>query len=221
MATYTVLQNQSISDCILNSCGDITAWSDFLNSNFLADWVPNLFSGQILQVPDNTNTNVGNISALTDYPANNFSFSDIYNQIDDLFASLVGLTPIPSANVLPVLNDQTFYTVRQGEGIGDVTMNSSGDFQNLDLVTQYAFFDTWTPDLFSGQQIPIPSTINLDSNNYRALNTYPANNFSTPDIYEQIAELFAFLGGGDLWILRTGEWIDFPSFWIDHDVWID
>lgn len=223
---YQCKQGETFTDFVLNSCGDIAAWSDCLNENFQNSWTPPIFSGQNLSIPLNTNTNQGNILSLAEYPANNYSVPDIYDQIDALFASMEGLTPIPSINILPTLNDQTFYSVRQGEGIGDVTMNSSGDFQNLDLITQYAFFDTWTPILYNGQQIPIPSTINLNSNNYRALNTYPANNFSVPDIYNQIDALFASMDLTDRWILRFGYWLDSnnivgDSLWEDTDHWID
>lgn len=225
MATYLVRQGEGISDCVLNSLGDISAWGAFLDSNFFDNWTPSLFNGQSLQIPDSSNNNVGNIEALAEYPANNFSVPDIYNQIDALFASLVGLTPIPSENVLPVLNDQTFYIVRVNESIGDVVMNSSGSIENWDLIVQNAFFSEWVPSLFAGQQIPIPSTINLNSNNYRALNTYPANNFSVPDIYNQIDALFASMDLTDRWILRFGYWLDSnnlgDSLWEDNKVWLD
>ena len=219
MATVEILQGMGISDAILNSTGDISNWSAFLDSNFFDDWTPSLFNGQVLQVPDSANVNVGNIASLAEYPANNFSVPDIYSQIDALFASLVGLTPIPSVNVLPVLNDQTFYTVRVNETIGDVVMNSSGSIENWDLIVQNAFFSEWVPSLFAGQQIPIPSTINLNSNVYRSLNAYPANNFSVPDIYNQIDALFALLDN-DPWILATSFWRDI-GIWQDEKFWID
>lgn len=85
MAVYTVRQGEGISDVVLNSTGSISLWSDFLDSNFLPTWTPDLYAGEILQVPDSTTANLNNIRALNTYPANNFSVPDIKQQINAIF----------------------------------------------------------------------------------------------------------------------------------------
>lgn len=217
MATYTVLQNQSISDCVLNSCGDITAWSDFLNANFFDAWVPTLFSGQILQIPDNTNTNVGNIAELEIYPANNFSVPNIGEQINAIFALMENLVPIPSEGVLPAIDTNVYYITRVHETIGDAVLNGSGSIENWDTITQGNFYDSWTPILYAGEKVAIPSTVNMNLNNFRALNEYPANNFSVPDIYSQINAIFERMNG-DPWILSRGRWRG-EGIWTANGIW--
>lgn len=90
MATYTVRQGEDISDVCLNMAGDISSWSDVLNANFFNAWSPQLFSGQILQIPASTTTNLNNIRALNQYPANNFTVPDIVSQINTIFDMMNG-----------------------------------------------------------------------------------------------------------------------------------
>ena len=90
--TYTVRQGESFWDFTLNACGDITALSDCLNQNFQNSWTPNVFSGQILQIPASTTTNLNNIRALNQYPANNFTVPDINTQINNIFAIMNGIS---------------------------------------------------------------------------------------------------------------------------------
>lgn len=221
MASYQVRQGEDFSDFVLNSCGDIAAWSDCLNENFLDSWTPQLFSGQILQIPDNTNTNVGNIAELAIYPANNFSVPNIAEQINAIFALMENAMPIPSSNILPTIDTNTYYYVRPTETIGDAILNGTGDIENWDTITQGNFWDTWTPILYAGQSVAIPSTVNMNLNNFRALNEYPANNHSVPDIYNQINAIFELMNGrGDDWILATSFWRDL-GFWRDFARWID
>lgn len=217
MATYRVRQGEGFSDFVLNSCGDITAWSDCLNANFLASWTPQLFDGQILQIPDNTNTNVDNIAELAIYPANNFSVANISEQINAIFELMQGLTPIPSDGVLPTIDTNVYYFVREHEYIGDVVMNATGDIQNWSAVLDGNFFNEWVPPLYAGQKIAIPSTVNMNLNNFRALNQYPANNFSVPDIFEQINAIFELMNG-DPWILATGRWRG-HGIWTAKGIW--
>lgn len=221
MATYSVKQGESFSDFVLNSCGNITAWEDCLNVNFLSTWTPILYNGQVLQIPASTNTNLGNIVELAQYPANNFSVPDIFDQITALFLFLETAPPvnIPIGS-LPTLDMNIYYQVRPTETVGDTILNGSGDIENWDVISSSNFWDTWTPDLFAGEKVIIPSTANMNLNNFRALNTYPANNNSVPDVYEQINIIFAILSG-DLWVVRTGFWDDITGFWIDSDFWID
>lgn len=221
MTNYTCKQGETFVDFVLNSCGDIAAWSDCLNANFENSWTPNIYSGLILQIPDNTFTNIGNITDLALYPANNFSVPDIFQQIDAIFALLQTAIPIPTENTtLPTIDTNTYFIVTPFSTIGDVVMNSTGDIQNWGSLLDANQFSTWTPDLFAGQKIAIPTTANLNLNNFRALNTYPANNFSVPDIIEQINAIFEQLSPDNDWILFTDFWRDI-GFWRDNAVWQD
>lgn len=89
---YTVRQGESFWDFVLNSCGDITALSDCLNQNFENSWTPIVYSGQILQIPANTTTNLNNIRALNTYPANNFTVPNIVSQINAIFDLMNGIS---------------------------------------------------------------------------------------------------------------------------------
>lgn len=223
MAQYSVLAGQTITDAVLNSCGDISAWSDILVSNDMDSWTPSLYSGQILDIPTDTTTNLDNINALKSYPANNFSTPDIYEQIDTVFGILAGAMSGIEPVIEPVIIDtNTYYEIRQGETIVDAIQNSSGNIINWDVITQENGFD-WTPDLYSGELIKIPALTSMSLNNFRALNTYPSNNFSVPDVYEQIFVIFELLSNPlEDWILANpvGYWND-NNYWRDGNVWID
>lgn len=217
---YTVRQGESISDATLNQFGDIAAWENLLTANFFDSWTPNLYSGQVLLIPDNAPNNPGNIVDLALYPANNFSVPDITEQINAIFALMENLTPIPSENILPVLDTNVYYIVRVTETVGDSILNGSGDISNWDIISQGNFWDSWTPPLYAGEKVAIPSTVNMNLNNFRALNQYPANNHSVPDIYNQIYAIFGLMNGNrGLWILRTGFW-DGSGVWTKDGIWI-
>lgn len=222
MSIYTVRAGESVGDFVLNSCGDISAWSDCLDSNLFDTWVPSLYSGQVLQIPATTNTNIDNIANLKIYPANNFSVPNIAEQIDAIFELLSKVIPGPPITVsLPTASTIVdIYVMRVGEDISDCILNSTGDISNWSDILDENGFNEWSPILYPGQEIIIPSSVNMNLNNFRALTTYPANNNSVPDIYEQINAIFEVLSN-NLWILREGFWIDSPSEWIDSDFWID
>jgi hypothetical protein len=224
MATITLLQGQNITDAILNSLGDIGAWSDFLDANSFSEWNPSLYSGQILQVPIDANANTDIINALALYPAVNFSVPDIDAQIATLFAELENapLVPLPTDSIPTVQNVNTSYTYRQNEEFFDGVLNSTGDMANWGTLLQVNSFDTWTPSVYAGFQIQVPTGLS-NLNNYRALTTYPANNFSTPDIYSQIDELFNLLANPLPWILYEpdGFWNDENHYFVDSAFWLD
>lgn len=110
------------------------------------------------------------------------------------------------------------YTVRFSETISDVVLNSTGNLANWDFILTANGFTTWTPDLTAGQVLQIPDTAVIDQNSLRALTTYPANNHSVPDIYDQIGGLTDIINSD--WILRTGFWND-SEHWHDTKFWID
>lgn len=110
------------------------------------------------------------------------------------------------------------YTVRVGETITDVVLNSTGSIANWDLILQANNFTDWVPDLEAGQVIIIPDTVTKDLNALRTLQQYPANNRSVADVYtfiEVIADIIT-----NNWILATGQWND-SAVWIDTKNWID
>lgn len=110
------------------------------------------------------------------------------------------------------------YIVKPGETIGDVVLNSTGSFNNWDVVLSANNFDTWTPNLFAGQQVLIPDTVVVDQNTLRQLKNYPACNISVNDVFEQIDNIIAQLG--DNWILQTAFWND-SALWLDDHFWND
>lgn len=223
MAQYQIRAGEDFSDFILNSCGLITStnWSDCLNSNFLSDWTPSLYNGQLLQIPVSTDTNVGNIAELAQYPANNYSVPDIFDQINAIFLLLESAVQVDiPIGSLPTIDTNNYYIVRPTETIGDAILNGSGSIENWSDIINANFGNDWTPTLYAGQKIAIPSTATLNLNNFRALNTYPANNNSVPDIYEQINAIFDLLNNSDPWILATSFWRD-QGIWVDSARWID
>ena len=76
----------------------------------------------------------------------------------------------------------SYYTVKVGEDISDVILNSTGSLLNWDAILQANNFTDWTPILSIGQQIFIPdgvnTTLQLQSNVQRILAKYPACNNS-------------------------------------------
>jgi len=225
VATYTVRQGEYISDATLNIFGDISAWPDLLDANGFSDWNPTIYSGQILQIPTSTNINLGNITALVTYPANNTSVPNVYDQITAIFALLETATPVNPPTLIPQVQDtNTYFTNLTLSTIGDAILNSSGDISNWSAILDANNWDDWTPSLYAGQQIAIPSTVSPSLNNFRALNTYPANNYVTPDIYNQINAIFDLLDNPVLdWILYNpdGQWNDSAHYWRDGAIWLD
>lgn len=217
MATYDVRQGESVGDFVLNSCGTISAWESCITENLFSSWTPNLYSGQVLLIPDNAPNNPGNIADLASYPANNFSVPDIAEQINAIFALMENLVPIPSEGILPTIDTNVYYITRVHETVGDAVLNGSGSIENWSLILDANQFDTWTPVFYVGEKVAIPSTVNMNLNNFRALNEYPANNFSIPDINEQINAIFELMNG-DPWLLATGRWRG-EGIWTANGIW--
>jgi len=115
------------------------------------------------------------------------------------------------------------YTVKQGETLWDVVLNSTGTLgsatvNNLDLILSANNLADWTPQLFAGQQITIPDTVIMDLNALRQLQLYPAVNNLSTGIQNQIIGIFDQLNS--LWILTTTYWNDLAT-WIDTQFWTD
>jgi hypothetical protein len=208
---YTIKNGETIGDAVLNSTGDIGNWDSILSANFFDSWTPTLTAGQVLQVAGTPNNQT--LSDLTAYPANNNPLPGLFDQFYAIFTLLESATPIPSPNTLPVIDTNEYYIVRPLETIGDAVLNGSGNIANWSNILDANFFNTWTPLLVPNQKIAIPANVIMSLNDYRNLNTYPANNFSVPDIYDQIYAIFEEMGANN-WILIT-------NFWRDEGVWID
>ena len=81
---YIVKINESISDVVLNSTGDLSNWDAILTANNFVDWCPTLTAGQSLTIPDSfVNTNPNNTRQLQTYPACNNSIPDVYDVINN------------------------------------------------------------------------------------------------------------------------------------------
>lgn len=110
------------------------------------------------------------------------------------------------------------YIVKVGETIGDVVMNATGSFNNLNTILAANGFASWTPALQAGQSVLIPDTVTIDQNTKRQLASYPACNISVNDVFAQIDTIITQLA--DNWILATGFWND-DALWIDTKTWVD
>lgn len=67
----------------------------------------------------------------------------------------------------------TSYTVKQGETILDVVVNSTGSPLNLQTILDANNIDTWTPQLTAGQVLVIPDNVEIQQNNLLELKRHP------------------------------------------------
>lgn len=117
------------------------------------------------------------------------------------------------------------YTVRVGETMRDVVLNSTGSLanntdtlENWDLICQANGFTDWTPLLTAGQVLIIPDTVTVDNNTLAQAQVYPFNNSTISGYLAVLQTVWDLLT--DRWILRTGFWDD-TGIWIDTENWID
>lgn len=87
---YKARYGETIGDVILNSTGNIDNWEDVLDENNFNEWTPQLTAGQLIAIPPTVQKDLNVFRALTTYPANNNSESDVYGQIDAIFDILNG-----------------------------------------------------------------------------------------------------------------------------------
>lgn len=219
MATYSVRAGECISDAVENIFGDITNWSSLLDANLFTSWTPTLYAGQILNIPIGGTTNPANIQALSQYPSNNYSVPDINLQIAAIFEQMEGGMSAFVPNFQPIVADtNVYYVVASGQQVSDVISNATGDIGNWSSILDANNFSDWTQPLIAGQKIAIPSSATMNLNNFRALSTYPANNYSVPDINEQINAIFDIMNHPNTWILETGRW-NGVSIWTVDGLW--
>jgi phage tail protein X len=109
------------------------------------------------------------------------------------------------------------YTVKPGETITDVVINSTGNIDNWDAILTANNFADWTPQLAAGQIIQIPDAlVSVDQNVLRGVQQYPICNASVPDVYDQIDDIVNTLE--DNWILSTGYW-NVNALWLLNGTW--
>lgn len=225
MATIEALQGNCFADMVLNGTGNIENWSAMLEANNLSSWTPDLYSGQVLQIPANANINIDNVTALKTYPTNNGTVPDIFEQIDSIFGILAGAMSgfVPDFTE-PIVDTNVYYTVPYGVCFVDLILNSTGDITNWEDVLNANEFGDRNPILYSGERVLIPASVVMNLNNYRALNIYPSNNNSVPDVYNQINAIFDLINNPiSDWILYNpdGVWSDEAHYWRDGAKWLD
>jgi len=81
---YLVRYGETIGDVVMNATGNIANWDLITEANGF-DWVPPLYAGQIVFIPDNIVPDLNVSRQLNIYPANNKTVYDIYSQIDAVF----------------------------------------------------------------------------------------------------------------------------------------
>jgi phage tail protein X len=86
--SYTVKAGETIGDVVLNATGSLNNWDAVLTANGFSEWVPALFAGQSILIPDTVTIDQNTKRQLISYPASNISFNDVYSQINDLIAQL-------------------------------------------------------------------------------------------------------------------------------------
>jgi hypothetical protein len=80
------------------------------------------------------------------------------------------------------------YTVKYGETIADVVLNSTGSLEKWTEVLDLNNFTTWTPVLFAGQILNVPEPFEVHI--YNELSFYPAcNNTEITDLELKISTL--------------------------------
>jgi hypothetical protein len=232
---YKVKTGETIGDICLNGCGSITAWNDILELNSFDDWTPDLMPGQELEIPSIVDSNIQ--TTLLTYPVNNNTgIPNVETLLTEFINSLI-INPdsgfpyklpfkfesqatteeyVASGITTEFIN---YYTIKTGETIGDVCINSTGTIDNWDLILEANSFDDWTPDFLPGQKLIIPSTVQIQNNVLLASTNYPVNN--NPDVvnFDSLVDDF-IVNFGKAWILDTGKWDD-TAYWIDTKNWID
>lgn len=183
---YTVKNNESIIDVALNTTGSLTAWETISTLNGFSEWVPCLYNGQVIEVPEIINNSTQ--AQLDLYPINNYTsgidLSSLIAEIENTLDSVV-------VEVFPEITQsdkQLLYVVKDGETISDVVMNTTGTIDNWETILTVNGFGEWVPQLTAGQQILI-SYLDLQQNNIFEFTKYPLCNNAPSDLNSQISEL--------------------------------
>lgn len=81
------------------------------------------------------------------------------------------------------------YQVKQGDTITDAVLNSTGLIGNWSAVLDENNYDSWTPDLISGEVVNIPQDAPIDFQAVQDLLSYPACNSSSETLYGLIEQI--------------------------------
>jgi hypothetical protein len=90
--TYTVRTGETIGDVCLNATGTLSNWESILNANNFLDWVPDLYPGQKIIIPDGAEIQNNVLVVTAQYPANNDmgipNFDDLANEFISTFGEI-------------------------------------------------------------------------------------------------------------------------------------
>lgn len=184
--TYIVKQGESIKDVALNATGSISSWNSILQLNEYTSWNPILTAGDEVIVPEVVDSIV--YSALSIYPSCNAGWTSINDSELAILKTLLNQGTPPSVELPPdTVPLKNYYTVKQGETIRDIALNTTGSIDNWKYILIENGYTSWNPTLVAGQQLLIPSDVEIQKNVLRELNIYPACN--APNISDLDAKI--------------------------------
>ncbi len=85
------------------------------------------------------------------------------------------------------------YTVKLGETITDVLLNTTGTINNISAILEANELTTWTPELTPGQILIIPDGLEIQDNVLQQMKTYPSTNSFIGNIKTKIITDFNIL----------------------------
>ena len=143
---YIVRNGETFSDVCLNATGDINQWEVILKANNFTDWVPDLYPGQSIYIPDSAITKASLKTILTKYPANNNA------DIGDLEIQIMTFI-----NLMTVVKYQDFFLPSQAElqaMYSELWLHGVGGFNNNTYWTssEQNFSSSWYQNFGSGIQ---------------------------------------------------------------------
>jgi hypothetical protein len=217
MRLYKVKEGESITDIALNACGSIVATNDILTFNSLTDWSYSFNSGQEIEVPEIIEPAF--YKDLQNYPASNKSDEPtISTQLLSIVSTLESILVLNTFSNTEKITTKQQYTVKEGETINDVVLNSTGSISNLDSFLIENDFNDWNPIILAGEKLKI-GFVETQTNVLNSLKYYPAcNSNEINNLSTQIHDLINNFA--NVWILHTGYWID-SGLWVDSANWKD
>lgn len=204
---YTTKYDEGIVDVTLGQSGDISEWNNIISENDLLTWTPEFQTGQLIQIPNKVKPGV-KISNYT------YNIEGLLTVLENTLGG-VTVTEFTVADSPTVID---YYSMKEGETITDMLLNTTGDLVNWDIITNTNEFGTWTPELQTNQKVLNANEI-TQNNNISLFKRYPlCNNLNIGDLNDKIDDLINNFA--NVWILRTGYWDD-SGLWVDTANWID
>jgi hypothetical protein len=202
MNIYQVKSGETISDVVMNGSGDISEWFNIIDANDFNDWTPILFADQIINIPNIKNSQI--VKELQLEPCYNITLN-VTSQINSLISIFDSIVDIPVNNFsIPIQDLAQFYKVRNGETIGDICNNATGDISNWQQILNDNLFTDWSPELTENQTIKITSACKIQQNNIRDLFIEPSNNRLPDNINDQINVLISIFTKNNDYIFSNG-----------------